>query len=146
MGRLTAHDVAKYFLALECEDAGDTMSNLKLQKLLYYAQGYHLAVHGEPLFDDPIEAWQHGPVVPSVYHEFKEYGGSSLPCPVDFERDLYQDDVQQLLDETYAVYGQFSAWKLRDMTHDESPWRETPANNVISHELMRRFFLTQVEN
>ncbi len=60
---LSCDDAAKYFLAQTSEDAGDLISNLKLQKLLYYAQGFHLALYDEPLFPEAIEAWTHGPVL-----------------------------------------------------------------------------------
>lgn len=50
---------------------GELMTNLKLQKMLYYQQGFHLAYFGTPLFDDEIEAWMYGPVVPSVYNHYK---------------------------------------------------------------------------
>ena len=59
---LSCHDVAKYFLALTDEDAGDLISNLKLQKLVYYAQGFHLALFDTPMFGEPIEAWTHVPL------------------------------------------------------------------------------------
>jgi uncharacterized phage-associated protein len=71
---LTAMAVAEYFLTLQEEEAGDLISHMKLQELLYYAQGLHLALNGRPLFDDTIEAWTHGPVVPTVYREFKRFG------------------------------------------------------------------------
>ncbi|HSX79064.1 MAG TPA: type II toxin-antitoxin system antitoxin SocA domain-containing protein, partial [Candidatus Saccharimonadia bacterium] len=61
---LDCYDVAQYFLAKADEDAGDLMSNLKLQKLVYYAQGFALALLDKPLFPQCIEAWIHGPVVP----------------------------------------------------------------------------------
>lgn len=61
---LNCFDVAKYFLAQQDETAGDLISNLKLQKLIYYAQGFHLAISDRPLFPEPIKAWIHGPAVP----------------------------------------------------------------------------------
>jgi len=61
---LTCHDVARYFLTLMSEENGDLISNLKLQKLVYYAQGSSLALWGNPLFSEKIEAWLHGPVIP----------------------------------------------------------------------------------
>src|SRR5271165_1232342 len=70
----TALEVADVFLKLSQPEAGDTISNLKLQKLLYYVQGYHLAFYGSELFPDPIVAWQYGPVVEGVYHNFKRFG------------------------------------------------------------------------
>jgi uncharacterized phage-associated protein len=141
---IEAVDVAHYFLCQVDEDAGDLISNLKIQKLLYYAQGFHLAVCDEPLFEDTIEAWTHGPVVVDAYHCFKEYSSSAIPCPVEFNFGIFDTETSELLDEVYAVYGQFSAWKLREMTHEESPWRETPLGQVISHEKMKQYFQTQL--
>jgi uncharacterized phage-associated protein len=140
------NDVAKYFLAQVDEEAGDLISNLKLQKLVYYAQGFHLALYGVALFDAPIEAWQHGPVVPELYHAYKEFGSSAIPCPEDFDFQALSVEARDLLDEVYSVYGQFSAWKLRDMTHDEAPWKETSINCVISHETLRDYFKTRLKN
>lgn len=72
----TALEVANWFLNYNDEkmysDGADYISNLKLQKLLYYAQGTFLAITNSPLFGDAIEAWMHGPVVPSVYHAYKK--------------------------------------------------------------------------
>ena len=68
---ISAFNVADYFLVQQDEDAGDLISNMKLQKLLYYAQGYFLAIANEPLFHERIYAWTHGPVVPKVYHKYK---------------------------------------------------------------------------
>lgn len=136
----SARDVAKYFLSFSDEETGDLISNLKLQKLIYYAQGFHLALFNSPLFDEPIEAWQHGPVVPDVYHAYKEYGGQGIPTPTGSDFSCFTDEQKDVLDEVYAVYGQFSAWKLRNMTHEEAPWRDTPANMVITPERMKAFF------
>jgi uncharacterized phage-associated protein len=144
MASLTAQEVADYFLASVDSEVGDNLSNLKLQKLLYYAQGFHLALHGTPLFGDPIQAWAHGPVVPSVYHRYKAHGSGAIPGPSSFDPDRYDGEVRSLLDEILQVYGQFSAWKLRDMTHVEPPWAETELNRVISHDAMRDYFQTLV--
>src|SRR4051794_29010008 len=130
MSVISAMDVAGYFLASVDEDSGDNISNLKLQKLLYYAQGFHLAITGEPLFSENIFAWEHGPVVPSVYHRFKEFGSNAIPCG-EFDFSKFDPDTRDTLDEVYQAYGQFSAWKLRDMTHDEPPWKSTPGNEAI---------------
>lgn len=140
-----AIDIANYFLSLQDEEVGDFISNLKLQKLLYYAQGFHLAETGRPLFDDPIAAWQHGPVVADVYHTFKEFGGNALPMLGDIRG--IDPTTAQFLDEIYRVYGQFSAWKLSHMTHEEPPWKEARAGDkIISHKSLRDFFATRLEN
>lgn len=142
---LTCHDVAKYFLSLADSEAGDLISNLKLQKLIYYAQGFHLAIFDEPLFDERIEAWTHGPVVPDLYHAYKGYGSDAIPCPDEIDLDKYSIAHRELLDEVYKVFGQFSAWKLRNMTHEESPWvNAAPYQGVISHEDMKEYFKTQI--
>ncbi|MDB6118895.1 MAG: putative prophage protein, partial [Verrucomicrobiaceae bacterium] len=77
-----ALDVAKYFLSkADADEAGDVISNLKLQKLLYYAQGFHLALTGAPLFEEDIQAWVHGPVVREVWQAFNQYGANGIPAP-----------------------------------------------------------------
>ncbi len=140
---MPAHDVAKYFVSLVDEEAGDSISNLKLQKLLYYAQGVHLVLHNEPLFPEPIEAWTHGPVVPHVYRQYKQHGGEPIPVEkVDLEK--YSGPVREILDEVNDVFAQFSALKLRAMTHNEAPWMQTPRGEVISLDLMKDFFKTVV--
>lgn len=144
----TVHDVANYFLAKCDPEAGDEMSNLKVQKLVYYAQGFHLALNDEPLFPEVIYAWVHGPVVPELYHALKEHGQKHIPAPDEFDPDaLFTAEQRELLDEVYESYGQFSAWKLRDMTHAEAPWKDADARGYsvsISHEALRTFFLTRL--
>lgn len=138
--------VAEYFICLTDPDVGEIISNLKLQKLVYYAQGFHLAMHITPFFDEDILAWEHGPVVEELYHEYKAYGAQAIPQPKEFDDSVFSDIQKNLLKEVYEVYGQFSAWKLRNMTHSEAPWIETPKNEVISHELMTSFFKDYVTN
>lgn len=140
-------DVAKYFLAMSSDESGDLISNLKLQKLAYYAQGFSLALLGRPLFEERIEAWMHGPVVPELYHAYKDYGSGAIPHPAEFDHNVLAKEERELLDEVYQVYGQYSAWRLRELTHDEAPWRESyreGGNREISHAAMTRFFQTQV--
>ncbi|MBV1959872.1 MAG: DUF4065 domain-containing protein [Pseudomonadales bacterium] len=115
-------DVAKFFLCLDDKKEGDGISNLKLQKLVYYAQGFHNAIHDEPLFDEAISAWFHGPVVESLYRTYKEYGREHIPVPPDFESSSLDQRESDLVEEVFEVFGQFSAWKLRNMTHEEPPW------------------------
>ena len=145
-------DVAKYFLMLAAsgeEDAGEAITHLKLQKLLYYAQGFFLAIFDKVLFTDSIQAWKQGPVVPSIWHSYKQMGAASIPAAEDFEpRKVLSDDEQELLNEVWNAYGQFSAWKLRNMTHEEPPWLkayQADRNAVISEESLRAYFATQVE-
>lgn len=139
-----AIDVARYFLSLVDEDSGDSISNLKLQKLLYYAQGFHLAAFGDPLFPESVEAWAHGPVVPNVYHVCKQFGSGPVSLPGELVLEEFSRAQIDLMNEVYSVYGQFSASALRNMTHEELPWKTTEQGEVISHDAMSRFFKTRL--
>ena len=145
---VTALQVAQRFLAMQEEDAGDLISNLKLQKLLYYAQGLHLAWKGTPLYSEQIEAWQHGPVIPDVYHAFKQYQGKPIPIEEACTASPIQDEeVKDFLNEVYDVFGQYSAWKLRNMTHEEDPYREAEmTGGIISSASMQRYFRRYLVN
>ncbi len=139
-------DVANYFLASVDEEAGDSLSNLKLQKLCYYAQGYHLALRDKPLFSDEIQAWEHGPVIPSLYRAYRQFGAGPIPRPRNFDPIAALDaDTRDILAEVNEVFGQFSASKLRNMTHAEPPWLsayQQGPSTAISHEAMRNYFST----
>ncbi|TQS42908.1 DUF4065 domain-containing protein [Cryptosporangium phraense] len=127
------------------EDPG--LTNLKLQKLLYYAQGHYLGEHGKPLFSDEIQAWAHGPVVPNEYHRLKHFGAG----PIDTERAVAESfdwddyrDVEQHLIKVWNTYAKYAAWALRQRTHSERPWKEAfdrgEWNMVISQDALREFF------
>ena len=143
---LTCFDIAHYFLAQTDEDAGDTISNLKLQKLVYYAQGFYLALYNKPLFNEEIEAWTHGPVIPALYRVYKKYAANPIPVPTDLDFDVYSKEVKELLDEVFLVYGQYSGWKLRALTHEEPTWRDHYAsvNKIISIAEMTVYFKTLI--
>ncbi|WP_321473200.1 type II toxin-antitoxin system antitoxin SocA domain-containing protein [uncultured Paludibaculum sp.] len=146
---ITAQIVADYFIAFSHRH-GDPVSNLKLQKLLYYAQAWHLAIHDEPLFREPIQAWVHGPVVPSVYHRYKDWAWK----PIEDNPDLpvLGQTTEDHLAEVMSVYGTMTAYALELLTHEEAPWRnargglaaDEPSAAVISHEDMRTFYRSQM--
>lgn len=139
----TAKNVARWLLSRNDarfdEGDADYISNLKLQKLLYYAQGLYLGTYGTPLFQDDLVAWKHGPVVESVYDEYKSNHANGIttyepPC------ENFTNEEDEVLAFTLDNFGQYTAWKLRDMTHQEKPWMETPRNAVISNELIKTYF------
>ena len=141
-----AIDVANYFLATVDLEAGDSLSNLKVQKLLYYAQGLHIAMNGgEMMFPESLLAWKHGPVVKAVYMEFKGYHWHAIDPPANFDIGRYPPEVREILNAVSKVYGQFSATRLEEMTHQEPPWVETEPNTVIKVELLRKFFSKVVD-
>lgn len=136
-------EIAKKIIAKTDIEHGDTISNLKLQKMLYYMQGFHLAFFDTPLFDDEIYAWQYGPVVPSVYNEYKRYNAKAINLP---KGDIIRltDDEETVFNNVYNEYGQFSAVALMNMSHAEMPWKTTKISQVIDKEKIRKYFKTQI--
>jgi uncharacterized phage-associated protein len=121
MATYTADQISSYLLSLANPEDND-ISNLKLQKLCYYAQGVMTAMRGEPLIAEDIFAWDHGPVVPSLYHRYKHHGAQPIPIVTDFDVEQIDERDRKALIDIYEYYGQFSPWRLRNMTHDEKPW------------------------
>ena len=142
-----AQQIADWFLAYNeiklSEDGGERISNLKLQKLLYYAQGSYLGLKGEKLFEDPIVAWKHGPVVSSVYYAYKNNASNGIELPNNFVPPRIDPETEDILKQVYDVFGQYSAWKLREMTHGEDPWRDTKQSDVISTDKIRDYFVRE---
>lgn len=123
------------------------MSNMKLQKMLYYQQGFHLAYFNTPLFDEDIEAWMYGPVVPSVYSFYESNGRNGIMPNLDDEFKLENEEELNLFNQVFDIYGKYSAYGLMEMTHNETPWIETPTGkgSVIKKELMTDFFKTLLQ-
>ncbi len=137
---LRAEDVARYFLANQDVEHGGSISNLKVQKLCYYAQGISLALLGKPLFLDEIVHWDLGPVVRTVYRRYQSHQGAGIPAPEDLDLTLYDGETQGLLDKVHRVYGQASAWELSEKTHEEPPWINTPDGAAITHQKIKVYF------
>lgn len=160
---LTAEQVADYFLRLVDEDAGDSISNLKLQKLVYYAQAWHLAITNRPLFSEDIQAWAHGPVIPCLYNKYRDFGWQpirgqvwepqAIPRP-DSEGTAMDEDTAGILDEVWEAYGQFTAKHLEKLTHSEDPWVAArlgyrpgdPCQEVISRDVMRDYYAEKLKH
>ena len=141
-----AFDVAEYLLS-KADATENDMTHMKLQKLLYYCQGFSLALLGHPLFPEVIEAWLHGPVVPVVYQAFKHCGKTPVESSGLGSVDALTSEEKGLIDDVYSVYGGYSAAKLRNLTHSETPWlgAEGKADNTITTESMRTFFPALLE-
>jgi len=140
-----ARDVARYLLATQRGYAAERMTNLKLQKLLYYAQGFYLALHDGPLFPERIKAWAHGPVIPEVWHEYKHFGSGPIAIPSG--TPALGEKEREVIDSVADVYGQYAAWRLRELTHSEPPWVIAfNGSGVISNEEMTKFFKTRLES
>ena len=140
--------VANYILCKASPEIGDAITNLKLQKLLYYSQGFVLAITGKSLFVQPIFAWEHGPVVKEVYDHYKSFKANGIEPEekgLKYYKELKDKKLDEIIDEVWEVYGQFSAWKLRNITHSEPPWQATPKGCEISLDSLHEYFKTRLK-
>ena len=117
------------------------ITHLKLQKMLYFAQATHLAIFDRPLFEDEIQAWSLGPVVPSVYRVFKD----SENQPIDPNAgECNNPEVEKFLNVIWQLFGKYSASELVDMTHRHKPWlsvyKEDVQNIPISQEAIKAYY------
>lgn len=163
----SAKDIAVWFLfknnaeVREHEVANDEyevyegITHLKLQKLLYYAQGISLALHDKPIFSENILAWTHGPVVKEVYNTYTMFGRNSIVVPsVERYKEILNriendKEALEVLNLTYYNFAIYTAWQLRQMTHyDNSPWDITKKtkglDNIIDQELIKDFFKREI--
>jgi len=111
-----ANIIAKYIITY-CSKIGTPISNLKLQKILYYAWVEYFKKTGKELYDNSICAWQLGPVVPDVYFNFCQFGGKAIDRNYDNELDLISTDDHEVISEIVKQYVLYSASRLVDMTH-----------------------------
>lgn len=134
------------YLLLESRERGELLTPLKLQKLLFYADAWHMALYGDEATSEQFQAWVHGPVALTQYHRFKEYRWR--PITEEIERPDLGDGLSQHLDEVIDVFGSESATALEIMTHQELPWLsarggipdDQPCNNYIDKGLTRDFY------
>ena len=133
-------DIANKLLFLADDGNGELMSNMKLQKMLYYQQGYHLALFDEPLFEEDLEAWMYGPVVPVVYDHYKINGSKGIQPEKSVIKLTNKEEA--LFNEVYRIYGIYSATGLMNLSHSEKPWNSVPTGtgNVISKSTLKMFF------
>lgn len=141
------NSVADYLLCF-AQEHGDLITPLKLQKMVFYADAWYMALNnGEQLIDDQFEAWVHGPVVRALYRRFADYKWKPIVEPIECPKDLSTDVIDHLK-EVYSVFGGYSAYELEQMTHSEKPWREArngiaddePCEFIIDKELTANFY------
>ena len=130
-----ALDVAEYVLWYCDEELKRPISNLRLQKILYYIQGKYLYKFHKPLFDNDIEAWAYGPVVPDVYYEYRKYGSEFISGVKPLNEDILSEIDKKLIIKVVKENYKEDVWKLVDKTHTESPWKHNYKEgykNIIS--------------
>ena len=117
------------------------MTNLKLQKTLYYTQGYFSAEYDSPLFEEHIVNWAYGPVVPAVYYQYCSYGASVIvPEKIKSVLDELTEEQAKVVYKGIDACLQFSAGQLVEKTHLETPWKNTSRNQVIEFSDIKNFF------
>lgn len=126
--------IARYFIFKNIKDKR-SLSNKKLQKLLYYAQAWNLVLNNKKIFNNEIEAWIHGPAIRSVYKNYKEFGFNDVKDEIDtkeFEKNLSRSEIK-VLNAVWEVYGKYDADYLEQLSHSEEPWIKT-RNNLLPYE------------
>ena len=143
-----ALSVANYIVDY-CNKHGKGISNLKLQKILYFVQAEFLvSTPGNvPCFSNKIEAWDFGPVVPDVYHQYKIYGSSIIPSVSNDPMKNYYEKIspsdRKMIDGIVRQAVEYSASQLVEITHNQAPWKNAYRhgfNNEISNEAILNYF------
>lgn len=156
-----ACDVARYVINYSNEK-GYECSNLKLQKLMYFIQAYFLISKGAPLFPDEIQAWDFGPVVPNVYHEFKRFGSGDIPFVAryfempdgtlstlhecQYDPKLIDKKTRRLINDVVDNFKDYTSTALVTLTHAQAPWKDNfvPKRlNVIPIEDIKSYFMNE---
>lgn len=146
MAVTSINNVADYLLWF-AQEHGDIITPLKLQKMVFYADAWFLALNDCELVSDRFEAWVHGPVAKSLYVRFADYKWrpitEEIKCPSALSKE-----VKEHLNEIYSVFGGFSAYELERLTHQENPWIEArggipddePCQSEISKDTTKEFY------
>jgi uncharacterized phage-associated protein len=156
---VTYVDIAEYFIAFS-NTVNTSITNLKLQKLVYYAQAWHLALFNRPLFQGNFQAWTHGPVLPTLYYRYKEFSGRPIELPELDEEHLDQleqkfgTDLTDFLEEIISKYYGFTAVQLESLSHSEQPWvsarngliDKSVSNNIINNKDILNFYKNQIDS
>ena len=144
--------VAKYFID-KANKEKKPITNKKLQKLVYYAQAWSLVLNNKKLFNEPIEAWVHGPAVRSLYVQYKKFGFEPIREAIKADTLNIPGKTKELLDTVWNAYGKLDAGYLEMLTHSEEPWREAreglqsseSSGNEISPRTMKSYYFKKME-
>lgn len=132
-----AKDIAAYIVNYSI-DNGNCVSNLKLQKLLYYVQAYFAVKRKKRCFIEDFEHWRHGPVIPEIYSEYKAYFNEDITDYQDYERINSKD--KNLIDKVIEAYSSYSAWGMVRKTHKEDPWINSDDSDIIEWDEIYNYY------
>lgn len=150
---VSSKDVAKLILTYGERKGIHDISNLKLQKLLYYVQGYHFAICERELFDEDLRAWEHGPVSVSVWSDYNSNGNQPISCFDEVDESLFDDVSLKVVNYVLDTFGKMGAWALRSQSHAEPPWlnhydreKDTVDNLTISKQEISNYFVQHISS
>ncbi len=128
MEKISVMDVAKYFIYKSVPQTEKAITHLKLQKLVYYAQAFHLAMDKGILFENELQAWIHGPVCYDLYRKYNKHGASEIYFDGNEEfLSRLEPQKREFLDAIWTAYGHLGGAQLERLTHRENPWIEARA-------------------
>lgn len=165
--------IANYLLDLKGAE-GDSLTPMKLQKLVYFANGWYLALTDRPLITEPVQAWKYGPVIDSLYHAFRDFGNQPITRKASdvrahpntgeisrFDPSLEDEPAGEdraiamaIIDRIHEIYGKYDGLQLSDMTHREgTPWHRVrqmypeglPPRVKIPDNIIKEYFRAKLE-
>ncbi|HRN69909.1 MAG TPA: DUF4065 domain-containing protein [Candidatus Woesebacteria bacterium] len=148
--QITYQQIADYFIALSNE-VQEPITNLKLQKLVYFVQAWYLAYKKEPLFDEDFQAWVHGPVLRDLYDKYSSNEWRPIIEKKEPSKEIFakfDKDLQLIISEVVESYFPLTAYELERISHSDEPWIKArkglsidePSNNVIEKEWMEKYY------
>jgi uncharacterized phage-associated protein len=152
-GMYSARSIANSMLSI-ARESGDELTNMELQKLVYFAHGWYLALTGDPLLEEAVKAWNFGPVIPPLYNRLKRYGNGVVEDYIKEKDPITGEEVaspepqdaytRSVLLKVWQVYGHMDGVQMSYLTHKEgTPWYKTwqkEKYGVIPNELIRDHF------
>lgn len=151
MSTVRGIDVANFFIDVINSDEEGSVTNLQLNKIVFFAQAWSLVLKNKPLFDEDFRAWDYGPVLPSIYHKFKDNGKQYIARVSDniFE-DVFDSETIDLLLDVYREYSKYSATELVNLTHVKGGvWDQIRSKNkkkkneIIPKDLIKEYYSKQ---
>lgn len=144
--------VANYLLE-KAKSHNDTLTPMQLIKLSYIAHGWMLGKYGAALLLEPVEAWQYGPVIPSIYRAIKDFKSSPVECVSGYSPYApiqFNEKEKEIMDFVYDKYAKYDGIVLSNATHQpQSPWSQVPLNYpalAISDDIIEHFYRNHVVN
>lgn len=140
----SAEDISNWILNKNLENRKNGketagITNLKLQKLLYYASGIYFLYKKCNLIKEDFVAWKHGPIIKQIYYKYNSNGAKEIQHNRKSKIEI-DKETQEILEKMYSKYSQYTAEELRNMTHQERPWRKTSRNKIIEKDLIKDYF------